>query len=94
VNVGTGDVVVKSPKYDGFTSWIVFHGQLETMANHNGLAALMKAMHLLAILLRQASDILHNVQVAATYDIVGGLKDRYGNSWERRSSHDSKPRYT
>jgi hypothetical protein len=80
LNAGTSDVVVKLPKFDGFTSWPVFHGQLETMANHNGLAAQKKATYLLAIPQGQAADILHNVQVAATYkDIVEALNDRYEN---------------
>jgi hypothetical protein len=63
--------VVKSPKYDG---------QLEAVANHNGLAAQKKATHLLAILQGQAADIIHNVQVAVTYEVVvRGLKDWYEN---------------
>jgi hypothetical protein len=80
VNVGTSDIMVKSPKYDRLMSWTVFDEELEAMANHNRLAAQKKATHLLVILQGQAADVIHNVQVIVTYkDIVGGLKDWYEN---------------
>jgi hypothetical protein len=50
-NVGARDVVVKSPKYGGLMSRTVFDGGLETVANHNGLAAQEKSTHLHSILL-------------------------------------------
>jgi hypothetical protein len=78
-NIGTSADKVKPPKFDGSTSWAVFHRQFEAATNHNDWTSHEKAAHLLAVLQRQAADILHSIPAGATYkDIVGVLKGRYG----------------
>jgi FtsZ-binding cell division protein ZapB len=60
---------VKPRKFDGSTSWVVFHRQFDAAA-----------AHLLSVLQGQAADVLHNVPAEAAYeDIVGALQDRFGD---------------
>jgi hypothetical protein len=39
-------MTVKLPKFDGSTSWTVFHSQFKAAADHNSCAALEKALYL------------------------------------------------
>jgi hypothetical protein len=65
---------VKPPKFDGSTSWVVFHRQFDAAAIHNDWTPREKAAHLLSVLQSQAADILHRVPAEASYeDIVGAL---------------------
>lgn len=76
----TNASTVKPPKFDGSTSWAVFHRQFEAAASHNNWQPGEKAAHLLSGLQGQAADILHSLPVEATYeDIVGALRDRFGD---------------
>jgi hypothetical protein len=73
---GTGvhSSTIKPPKFDGVTSWAVFHRQFEAAAIQNSWAANGKADHLLSVLQRKAADILHKVAAEAKYeDIIGAL---------------------
>jgi hypothetical protein len=71
---------VKPPKYVGSTSWVVFHRQFEAAAIHNDWTTREKAAHLLSVLQGQAADVLHSVLAEASYeDIVGALRDRFGD---------------
>jgi hypothetical protein len=71
---------VKPPKFDGSTSWVVFHRQFEAAAIHNDWTQREKSAHLLSILQGQAADVLHSVPAEASYeDIVGALQDRFGD---------------
>jgi hypothetical protein len=71
---------VKPPKFDGSTSWVVFHRQFEAAAIHNDWTPREKAAHFLSVLQGQAADVLHSVPVEASYeDIVGALQDRFGD---------------
>jgi hypothetical protein len=70
---------VKPPKFDGSTSWAVFH-QFEASAIHNDWTPREKAAYLLGVLQGQTADILHSVPAKASYeDIVGALQDRFGD---------------
>jgi hypothetical protein len=71
---------VKPPKFDGSTSWVVFHCQFDAAAIHNDWTPREKAAHLLSVLQGQAADVLHSVPAEASYeDIVGALQDRFGD---------------
>jgi hypothetical protein len=71
---------VKPPKFDGSTSWTVFHRQFESAAIHNHWTPKEKGAYLLSVLQGKAADILHNVPAEASYeDIVGSLPDRFRN---------------
>jgi uncharacterized protein YhaN len=71
---------VKPPKFDGSTSWVVFHRQFDAAAIHNDWTPREKAAHLLSVLQGQAADVLHSVLAEASYeDIVGTLQDRFGD---------------
>jgi hypothetical protein len=71
---------VKPPKFDGATSWSVFHWQFEIAALQNNWTSNDRAAHLLSVLQGKAADILHTVAAEATYeDIVGALRDRFGD---------------
>jgi DNA repair exonuclease SbcCD ATPase subunit len=71
---------VKPPKFDGSTSWAVFHRQFDAAAAHNDLTSREKAAHLLSVLQGQAADVLHSVPAGASYeDFVGALQDRFGD---------------
>jgi hypothetical protein len=70
---------VRQPKFDGATSWAVFHRQFETLAVQNNWMPNEKAAHLLSVLQGKAADIFHTVPAKATYDIVEPLQDRFGD---------------
>jgi hypothetical protein len=71
---------VKPPKFNGSTSWVVFHRQFEAAAIHNDWTPREKAAHLLSVLQGRAADVLHSVPAEASYeDIVGALQDRFGD---------------
>jgi hypothetical protein len=71
---------VKPPKFDGSTSWAVFHRQIDAAAAHNDWTPREKAAHLLSVLQGQVADVLHSVPAGASYeDIVGALQDRFGD---------------
>jgi len=71
---------VKPPKFDGATSWAVFHRQFENAAVQNKWTQSERAAHLLSVLHGKAADILHTVPPEATYEgIAGALRDRFGN---------------
>jgi hypothetical protein len=79
-NAGANADKVKPPKFDGSTSWAVFHRQFEAAAIHNDWTPREKAAHLLSVLQGQAADILHSVPSEASYeDIAGALQDRFGD---------------
>jgi hypothetical protein len=78
-SVGTNADKVKPPKFDGSTSWVVFR-QFDAAAIHNDWTPREKAAHLLSVLQGQAADVLHSVPAEASYeDIVGALRDRFGD---------------
>jgi hypothetical protein len=71
---------VKPPKFDGATSWAVFHQQFEAAAVQNNWTLNKKPAHLLSVLQGKVADILHTVPAEATYeDIVGALQDNFGD---------------
>lgn len=77
---GANNTTVKPPKFDGATSWEVFHRQFETVAVKNNWTPNEKPAHLLGMLQGQAADILHTVLAEATYEnIVGAVRDCYGD---------------
>jgi len=77
---GANSTTVKPPKFDGGTSWAVFHRQFEASAFQNNWTSNEKAVHLLSVLQGKAADILHTVPAEATYeDIVGALQDCFGD---------------
>jgi hypothetical protein len=79
-NAGANADKVKPPKFDGSTSWVVFHRQFDSAAIHNDWTPREKAAHLLSVLQGQAADVLHSVPAEAPYeDIVGALRDRFGD---------------
>jgi hypothetical protein len=79
-SAGTNADKVKPPKFDGSTSWVVFQRQFEAAAVHNVWTPGEKAAHLLSVLQGQAAQILHSVPAEASYeDIVGALRDRFGD---------------
>ncbi|KAJ4443007.1 hypothetical protein ANN_04656 [Periplaneta americana] len=65
---------VKTPKFDGTTSWAIFRRQFEAIAEHNGWTPAEKTTQLLAALQGQASEILHSVPEDGT-----ALEGRYGD---------------
>jgi hypothetical protein len=78
-NEGANADKVKPPKFDGSTSWAVFHRQFEAAAIHNDWAP-REASHLLSVLQGQAADVLHSVPAEASYEVVvGALQDRFGD---------------
>jgi hypothetical protein len=77
---GANTTRVKPPKFDGATSWVVFHRQFEAAAVQNGWIPNEKAAPLLSVLHINAADILHTVPPKATYeDIVESLRDHFGD---------------
>jgi hypothetical protein len=79
-NAGANADKVKPPKFDGFTSWVVFHRQFDDAAINMDWTPRQKATHLLSVLQGQAADVLHSVPAEASYeDIVGALQDRFGD---------------
>jgi hypothetical protein len=79
-NTGANTDKVKPPKFDGSTSWVVFHRQFEAAAIHNDCTPRENAAHLLSVLQGQAADILRRVSAEASYeDIVGALQNRFGD---------------
>jgi hypothetical protein len=79
-NAGANTDKVKPPKFDGSTSWVMFHRQFEAAAIHDDWTPREKAAHLLSILQGQAADVLHSVPAGESYeDIVGTLQDRFGD---------------
>jgi len=69
---------VKPPRFDGTTSWSVFHRQFEAAAFQNNWTQSERAAHLLSVLHRKAAGILHTVPADATYEaIVGALQVRF-----------------
>jgi len=71
---------VKPPRFDGTTSWAVFHRQFEAAAVQNNWTQSERAAHLLSVLHGKAADILHTVPADAPYEaIVGALRDRFGD---------------
>ena len=89
---GAHSTTVKAPKFDGATFWAVFHRQFEVAAVQSNWTSNERAAHLLIVLQGKAADILHTVPVAATYeDIVGALRDRFGNH-QLASAYRSQPK--
>jgi hypothetical protein len=77
---GAKSGMVKPPKFDGATSWAVFHRQFEAAAVQNNWTQSERAAHLLSVLHGKAADNLHTVPAAATCEaIVGALRDRIGD---------------
>ncbi|KAJ4428949.1 hypothetical protein ANN_25945 [Periplaneta americana] len=77
---GTRYYNVKTPKFDGTTSWTIFRRQFETIAEHNGWTPAEKTNQLLAGLQGQASEILHSVPEDGTSaEIMTALEGRYGD---------------
>ncbi|KAJ4446044.1 hypothetical protein ANN_12730 [Periplaneta americana] len=71
---------VKTPKFDGTTSWAIFHRQFEATAAHNGWTPAEKTTQLLTALQGQASEILHSVPEDGTAaEIMAALEGRYGD---------------
>ncbi|XP_069679573.1 adventurous-gliding motility protein Z-like [Periplaneta americana] len=71
---------VKTPKFDGTTSWAIFRRQFEAIAEHNGWTPAEKTTQLLAALQGQASEILHSVPEDGTAaEIMAALEGRYGD---------------
>jgi hypothetical protein len=66
-NAGANADKVKPPKFDGSTSWVVFHRQFDAAATHNDWTPGEKAAHLLSVLQGQAADVLHSVPAEAPY---------------------------
>jgi chromosome segregation ATPase len=55
-NAGANADKVKLPKFDGSTSWVVFHRQFDAAAIHNDWTPREKAAHLLSVLQGQGAD--------------------------------------
>ncbi|KAJ4438192.1 hypothetical protein ANN_14131 [Periplaneta americana] len=71
---------VKTPKFDGTTSWAIFRRQFEAIAEHNGWTPAEKTTQLLAALQGQASEILHSVPEDGTAtEIMAVFEGRYGD---------------
>jgi hypothetical protein len=71
---------VKPPKFDGATSWAVFHQQFENAGVQNNWTSNEKAAHLLSVLQGQAADNLHTMLAEVMYeDTVGALWDCFGD---------------
>ncbi|XP_069698171.1 uncharacterized protein [Periplaneta americana] len=71
---------VKTPKFDGTTSWAIFRRQFEATAAHNGWTPAEKTTQLLTALQGQASEILHSVPEDGTAaEIMAALEGRYGD---------------
>ncbi|KAJ4438245.1 hypothetical protein ANN_14184 [Periplaneta americana] len=71
---------VKTPKFDGTTSWAIFRCQFEATAAHNGWTPAEKTTQLLTALQGQASEILHSVPEDGTAaEIMAALEGRYGD---------------
>ncbi|XP_069693859.1 adventurous-gliding motility protein Z-like [Periplaneta americana] len=71
---------VKTPKFDGTTSWAIFRRQFEATAAHNGWKPAEKTTQLLTALQGQASEILHSVPEDGTAaEIMAALEGRYGD---------------
>jgi len=58
---GTSTTTVKPPKFDGATSWAVFHRLFEAAAVQNNWMPSEKAAHLLSVLHGKAAGILYTV---------------------------------
>jgi hypothetical protein len=58
-------------------SWTLFQCQVEPVAEHNNWTDREKVTHLLAVLKRQAFDVLHSVPTDARYEDI--VKDHYGD---------------
>ena len=77
---GASTITVNPPKFEGATSWAVFHRQFEAAAVQNNCMPSEKAAHILSVLHGKEADILHTVPAEATYeDIVESLRDRFGD---------------
>ncbi|XP_069705742.1 adventurous-gliding motility protein Z-like [Periplaneta americana] len=71
---------VKTPKFDGTTSWAIFRRQFEATAAHNGWTPAEQTTQLLTALQGQASEILHSVPEDGTAaEIMAALEGRYGD---------------
>lgn len=78
MNGGTSTVVMKLPKFDESTSWMVYHYQFGVVADHCSWAAHENPTHLLTILQGQATNILHSDPAEATHeDTTGAPKGHY-----------------
>jgi len=67
---GASTITVKPPKFDGATSWAVFHRQFEAVAVQKNWIPSEKAAHILIVLHAKAAEILHTVPVEATYEDI------------------------
>ena len=71
---------VKTPKFDGTTSWTIFRRQFEATAAHNGWTPEEKTTQLLTALQGQASEIFHSVpEDGKATEIMAALEGRYGD---------------
>ena len=66
--LGANNTIVKPPKFDGATSWAVFHRQFENAGVQNNWTPNEKAAHLLSVLQGQAADILHTMLAEVMYE--------------------------
>jgi hypothetical protein len=70
----------KPPKLNRTTSKPVFWCQFETIAEHNYCTCLKKSTYLITTLQGQATDVLHGIQKAATYEeTLEALEDQFGD---------------
>jgi hypothetical protein len=67
---GARTATVKPPKFEGLTSWAVFHRQFEAAAVQNNWMPSEKAAQLVSVLHGKAADILHTVRAEATYEDI------------------------
>jgi len=66
VGPGAGTTTTKPPKFDGATSWALFHRQFEAAAVQNNWRPSENAAHLLSVLHGKAADILRTLPAEAT----------------------------
>jgi hypothetical protein len=94
-NAGANADKVKPPKFDGSTSWAVFHRQFEAAAVHNDWTPREKVAHLLSVLQGQAVDILHRVVSQPKRRMRTSLgcckTDSETTSWRRLTGHTLRP---
>jgi hypothetical protein len=77
VRPGAQSTTLKPPKFDGVTSWAVFHRTFDAAAIQNSWKESEKAAHFLSALVGNAADILHTITSEALYeDNIGALPDR------------------
>jgi hypothetical protein len=77
---GANTSTAKPRKFEGVTSWTVFHRQFDAATVQNNWTPNEKVSYLLSVLQGQAANILHTVPAGATYeDIIGAPRDCFGD---------------